>query len=312
MHESTFAFGPDQGLVGTVTHADSPNPTSTGDLGMILFNAGVVSRTGPHRINVKLARRLAAQGVSTIRFDLHGMGDSRRPDGRLDYRRQVVADLQAAMDALQRQAGVSTVALLGFCSGALPSYWAAQADARVRHIILYDAFDLQTRRSRLRYLALRLRRHGLASGAVMLYLRRAFGALRALPQRWRAGAAVDVEPQGDDRPSLPDLARGLGELVGRGVHVSVLHSGADFSNVNHAEQIAEAFGFARNSGVAPRTGFLASIDHIMTSVNAQTAFVDWICSDVLGERGVVAAPRAARPPTLTMSASAPTTDSAGR
>jgi hypothetical protein len=279
---------------------------------MILFNAGVVSRTGPHRINVKLARRLAAEGMSTIRFDLHGMGDSRRPDGRLDYRRQVVADLQAAMDALQRHAGVSAFALLGFCSGALPSYWAAQADARVRHIILYDAFDLPTRRSRLRYLALRLRRHGLAPGAVMLYLQRALGTLRALPQRWHDRTAVDVEPQGDDRPSLPELARGLGELVGRGVRVSVLHSGADFSNVNHAEQIAEAFGFARNSGVAPRTGFLASIDHIMTSINAQTAFVDWICSDVLGEPGVVTTPRHAMPSSLTISASAPTTDSAGR
>lgn len=306
MRESTIAFGPDGGLVGTITHAGPTHSTGAGDLGVILFNAGVVSRTGPHRINVKLARRLAAQGVSAIRFDLHGMGDSRRPHGRLGYRQQVVADLQAAMDALQRQAGVSGFALLGFCSGALPSYWAAQADSRVRHIILYDAFDLQTRRSRLRFLALRLRRHGLSPGAIGLYLQRAFGALRTLPQRWKARDAAPEGEQGGDKPSRAELARGFAELANKGVRVSVLHSGADFGNVNAPGQIAQAFGFSPATMAAPHTGFLPQIDHIMTSVNAQNAFVDWICSDVLEARGAMAnLPRiAARPLAMPTPASA--------
>ncbi|MGA8008355.1 MAG: alpha/beta hydrolase, partial [Thiomonas sp.] len=63
--------------------------------GVLLFNAGVIHRVGAHRVNVKLARALAADGIATLRCDLHGMGDSLRADGRLSYKDQVVADLRA-------------------------------------------------------------------------------------------------------------------------------------------------------------------------------------------------------------------------
>ena len=301
MRETTLAFGADQGLVGTLTLPAAPAPH-----GMILFNAGVVPRIGPHRINVKIARELGGRGIPAIRFDLHGMGDSLGADGRLGYRQQAVADIRAAMDALQRDANVERFTLLGFCSGALPSYWTAQADERVRHIILYDAFNLQTPRSRLRFLALRLRRHGLAPRAIALYLRRSAEALLALKRRRRARAAAEPGEQDGDKPSLSELARGFAELASKGVRVSVLHSGADFSNVNHPGQIAEALGFPRATAAEPRTGFLAQIDHIMTSVNAQNAFVDWICADVLGEHCAAALrpPAASRPLTTAASASA--------
>jgi hypothetical protein len=161
----------------------------------------------------------------------------------------------------------------------------------VRHIILYDAFALQTRRSRARFFAVRLRNHGFSPASLGLYLRRAGGALVTLPMRlrlllWRTRA--EHTAPSNDQPTLAQLAGRFAELAQSGVRVTVLHSGADFSNVNYDGQIAEVFG----SGVVPatglRTGLLAPIDHIMTSTNAQQAFIDWVCHDVL-ERPIVAA-----------------------
>ena len=298
MLETTLAFGPNRDLVGTLTLPKASANAAPAPFGMVLFNAGVVSRIGPHRINVKLARALAQHGIPTIRFDLHGMGDSLGADGKLSYQQQVVSDLQAAMDALQSASHVPHFALLGFCSGALPSYWTAQQDARVRHIILYDAFSLQTRRSRLRFVAVRLRNHGFSPASLGLYLRRAGGALVTLPLRlklllWRA-RAEHIAPD-DDQPTMAQFAEHFVQLAQSGVQVTVLQSGADFSNVNYDGQIAEALGLKSTPPAGLRTGLLASIDHIMTSTQAQQAFIDWVCHDVLQRPTGAAVTSSARP-----------------
>ena len=285
MPETTFAFGPDGGLIGTLSlptnHSGRWDSGAT--LGMVLFNAGVVHRVGPHRINVKLARALARRGIPTLRFDLQGNGDSLGADGHLDYKEQVVADLRAALDALQAASGVQGFALLGFCSGALPCTWAAQHDTRVRHIVLYDAFRLQTHRSRLRFFAVRLRNHGLTAVALALYLRRLGAVLGSFRTRiktlWRSAWVWHVADD-DGYPSREDLVRAWRQLAARGVRVSLLAAGADFSNVNHDAQIVQALGLGQHDQAGLHTGFLAQIDHIVTSTNAQRAFIDWICADV--------------------------------
>lgn len=299
MREVTLAFGADNDLVGTISLPAKTSHASTGapPLGMVLFNAGVVHRVGPHRINVKLARDLARRGVPTLRFDLHGQGDSLGARGGLDYQQQVVADLQAAMNALQTATGAQGFALLGFCSGALPSIWVAQQDERVRHIVLYDAFSLQTRRSRLRFVGVRLRNHGLNPASLVLYVRRIGGVVQRLGATvkglwWRARASGLAKGEESGYPSLGQLLGIWRQLATRGVRVSVLQAGADFSNVNDDAQIAQKLGLDKRDADTIHTGFLAPIDHIMTSVNAQQAFIDWIRTDLLERR---APERAARP-----------------
>ncbi|MDD4888081.1 MAG: alpha/beta fold hydrolase, partial [Thiomonas sp.] len=170
MLETTMTFGPQGDLLGTVSFPAS-GTASIPPFGVLLFNAGVIHRVGAHRVNVKLARTLAADGIATLRFDLHGMGDSVRADGRLSYKEQVVADLRAGMDLLQNTTGARHFALVGFCSGAMPSYWAAQVDARVSAIVLYDALYFATTRSVLRYLGVRLMRHGFGPKAWAIWSR---------------------------------------------------------------------------------------------------------------------------------------------
>ncbi len=289
MHETSLSFGPNQDLIGTVT---MPATTALGPcmpFGMVLFNAGVVTRIGPHRINVKLARELARRGTPSIRFDLHAMGDSQIAGGTQTYREQVVSDLQAAMNALHDASGVHQFALLGFCSGALPACWAAQRDARVCHIILYDAFELQTVKSQIRFLAARLRSLGLRPAAFLWRLRGAARAaltflrsrLSKLFDRTEAGHPVPS----DDSPTRRQLAELFGQLMQKRIKVTVLHSGSDFSNVNYAKQIAEAVNAGGVSATGLRTGLLASIDHVATSTRAQREFIEFICADLFNDVG---------------------------
>lgn len=270
MHETTLAFGSDGGLIGTVC---VPDGGASADFGLVLFNAGVVHRVGPHRTHVKLAREMARHGVASIRFDLHGMGDSQRSSGELGHAEQVVADLRQAMDELQRLSGASRFTLLGFCSGVPQSRDAALADSRVGHVILYDGFNVPTRRARMRYLLQRLKAHGLGIDAVRLWMRR-FAEYVAHGLRRR--------PAGEDgqaaQPGVRELSAALRGLRERGVQVSVLHSGADFSAVNYPGQAAEFFG-SRVSGL--RFGFLADEDHVLTSRQAQRRYLDWMLAALL-------------------------------
>ena len=59
MHELAVSFGPLKHLSGTLALPDELAPAG---VGFVMLNAGVVHRIGPHRFNVRLARRLADQG----------------------------------------------------------------------------------------------------------------------------------------------------------------------------------------------------------------------------------------------------------
>ena len=91
MSESTILFGSKGGLVGTLALPDEGNDGHA-DIGFLFLNAGVVHRVGPHRINVRIARQLAARGIPSIRFDLCGHGDSVRVSGESGTQVRVIAE----------------------------------------------------------------------------------------------------------------------------------------------------------------------------------------------------------------------------
>ncbi|MDE2120404.1 MAG: alpha/beta hydrolase [Betaproteobacteria bacterium] len=264
--EYSFAFGRDHGLVGTLTQVSAECPASI-SRGLILFNAGVLHRVGPHRLHVNIARLAAVAGVPTLRFDLHGHGDSLRPGGELGYDEQVDADLHDAIDELSRRCGVERIAILGFCSGALPTYRAALAHHCVDSILLYDAFSYPTLRSRLRRGILLLRHHG------PLGTLRGVGArlLQRLSRRHQALGNQPVDPP----ISRGELVRGFNLLAQRGVRVVLAYSGGAFDEVNYAGQFRDA---TRRYGLSDRVAveFEPDINHVVTSLAAQDSFRDLI------------------------------------
>lgn len=110
---------------------------------IVLLSPGIKGRVAPHRLYVKLARRLCDAGFRVLRFDFNGLSDA---EGELDETQVVdvyasvsvgryVEDTIAAMDWLQQQHQVNKFVLSGLCGGAITGLFAGARDARVEALV---------------------------------------------------------------------------------------------------------------------------------------------------------------------------------
>ena len=138
--ETSVVFGPDSRLFAVVCRPAVPLENSPA---LIIMNAGRNPHIGWARSSVTLARRLAGDGVATIRFDLGGIGDSVDRPGAADHVDELLysddqdAELTAAIE-LSRRLGFSTTALLGACSGAYLALRGGIQAAGVKNVILVN------------------------------------------------------------------------------------------------------------------------------------------------------------------------------
>lgn len=114
-------------------------PAGSGKAPAVLFLHGFAStKVGPHRLLVKAAEALAAQGVAALRFDLRGCGDSEGDsrDMTLDGH---VADARAALAWLRARPEVDPqrVALLGFSLGGAVAALLAGEEPGLRAVVLW-------------------------------------------------------------------------------------------------------------------------------------------------------------------------------
>lgn len=135
----TFDNRQGQRLVG-VLH--TPNGTP-GDLVLMLLSPGVKMRVGPQGLYRRMADEFLAMGISVLRFDFHGLGDS---DGRLpeELLRDVynhievgryVEDTVDAMNWMERRYGSRRFILSGLCGGAITGLLTGERDPRVVGLI---------------------------------------------------------------------------------------------------------------------------------------------------------------------------------
>lgn len=265
MSEQTLAFGPGDRLVGTFNVPQTFNR----DIGLIMLNSGVVHRVGPHRINVRLARRLAAKGIASLRFDLSGQGDSDRSSDSLDYRQQAVADISLAIDKFSSLTGLKRFAVFGFCSGAHHGFAAALVEQRIAGLMIYDAFLYETFKSRVNYFRERLRHYGLA-GAIFKAATRAQRGVKSV-FLGKTGGTPEIAGNNETvfarNPEPSEFAAGLGKLLDRGVRVSIINSGA-FAMYNYAEQFHDTFAPFGISDRIP-SAFLPDLNHAATLLSHQ-------------------------------------------
>jgi pimeloyl-ACP methyl ester carboxylesterase len=292
MSELSIGFGADDGLIGTVTLPEAP--TAAADIGFVLFNAGVIHRVGPHRINVRLARQLAARGIPSIRFDLMGHGDSARIAGRHSFEAQAVIDVRAAMDALGSAANIDRFAIFGLCSGAYHGYATALADERVVGLLMLDAYRYPTYKTHLYHYLKALRQQHL--------LRRVVGFLH----RRAASLGRHVRPPASDRaaeqpapelgrvnfiPTKAEFAAGLKVLLGRGVKIAMIYSGGELRNYNYQNQFRDTFA---PFGIGDRIPavFLPDIDHQASTLTDQAELMRLILAwsgDLLAQEATATA-----------------------
>lgn len=135
--ERPLRFGPGSGLFGILCE---PAAATVERPAVLLLNSGATPHTGTGRMSVRLARRLAARGIASLRLDLGGLGDSASKPGRRDgliYCRDMVEDAQAGLDALAA-AGHGTAVAVGLCAGAAVALHVALADPRVVGLALVN------------------------------------------------------------------------------------------------------------------------------------------------------------------------------
>ena len=130
----TFESG-EHRLHGVLHRSDK---SSDGAPAVIFMSGWSGCRLGPHRMFVKTARRLSAEGYHCLRFDFAGRGDS---DGETADTTiaSMSDDVGSAMDFLEQRLGSKNVVLLGICSGGKVAISRASQDERVKKLVLWSA-----------------------------------------------------------------------------------------------------------------------------------------------------------------------------
>lgn len=265
IHERVLRLGDDGHLVAIASDPPAADETPTA----ILLNAGVLHRVGPHRLHVRLARKLAAQGIPALRIDLSGIGDSRPLPSGLGFRASSVADVRAAMDQVGGTTG--RFVLFGVCSGADNALATAEVDPRVAGLVLVDPPAYATAASRWRR-----RRASARDPAYLLALPRRIAAALARRARrlWSKPGAPKPghEPApGRKSPPLPDFRRQMDALLGRGVRILAIYSGALGDRCNARDQLFEALPELRGR---IELEWFADANHTFTERSAQAALLD--------------------------------------
>ena len=273
MNEITLQFGPDAGLVGTL--ATPPGNAGQPLYAVLLFNAGIVPRIGPNRLNVRMARKLAVNGIPTLRFDLSGRGDSAPARGMESFEQQAVADLRAAMDLMTQRTGAQRFLLMGICSGAENAYHTALADERVIAISLMDSYHFPTLRTHFNRYRLRAQHRGGLVKASLGWLRHRIHS--SLAQNRPERVPAPATSFGSIRPSAQEFAAKLQLLLKRGVAIDLLFSGSFVETYNYAHQFRDGF---ERYGIVPaiHVEYRADFDHTLSTASMQKEMVARTCA----------------------------------
>ena len=132
---------------------------ATGSAGLICAAGGGQYRVGSHRLYVQIARYWAARGVTVMRFDQRGVGDS---DGLFGGFESTLIDIEAAVRAFRETCpDVGNLYLLGLCDSAAAALMAAPMVSDVTGLVLINPWvhssNLEARTRLSRYYAGRLR-----------------------------------------------------------------------------------------------------------------------------------------------------------
>jgi len=137
MKEIPLQYGDNGRLFGIMTTPDSGPGDAEDPVVFVFLSAGLLHRAGPHRLHVRLARALAQTGISSLRVDLSGIGES-LPGSEVDYQQSVASDFEDILSVLEAQLGRVSIVLVGLCSGADNAIRLAPLSERVVGLVLLD------------------------------------------------------------------------------------------------------------------------------------------------------------------------------
>jgi pimeloyl-ACP methyl ester carboxylesterase len=266
MREHAVSFGAGGNLSGILCEPDQP---VAGAPAALMWNVGIHHRVGAFRIWVDLARRLAAAGFTSLRFDLSGMGDSETRRGAAeDVERK--EDLDEAMAFITKRTGLETFAPIAFCSGIDQLHALGLREPRVVAMAYIEGYAWRTRgfylRYPLRYLRGTLwrdRLEHLSERKELQRFRRFFEKKAALaidPGAAEEAAGAGASMFARHRPDQAQFSADLRALRGREVKLFFAYFGLE-TDFSAPAQFEEMTGVRPDHDV--RLFFLGGADHIL-------------------------------------------------
>ena len=277
----------DSTMFGILSRPLAPLPSD--GLGLLVLNSGSVHAIGPNRLWVTLGRRWALRGMTMLRIDVSGIGDSPpRPGAEFNvvYSPHAADDIAAALRFLAAQPGVTECHLMGLCSGAYHAFKAAVAGQTVASALminpltffwtdgdrLSDVKDYEILESASKYLTKlltdepwrKLVRGQLDVGLICRVLLRRLW-MQLTPLLSEAARRLRI-------PMTQDLARELGAAAGHGIELRfVFAAGAPgFAMLRQQSGGAIARLQARH---AATLDFLGGADHTFTRLEARERLI---------------------------------------
>jgi hypothetical protein len=282
MRERAVHFGSHRGLVGIVTTPDgasSPDGSrpdgSRPKRALVMANVGLHHRVGPYRLYVDIARRIAARGITSLRFDLSGLGDSVQRPGAMSDRDRGLLDMTEGMDWLESKLGIHEFIVIGLCSGVDVAHPIAVKDPRVVGGIFIDGYTYPTTGSLIR-------RHTLRYFQLQRWTRLVSRMRMARARGWAAPPVADQQMFVRDYPELPAFRADVAGMVKRGARLLFIWTGT-YSQYNAARQLYEMLG-----GVVPRDSvdleYMTDADHVFTAIQHREQLISRIASWMVEQR----------------------------
>ncbi len=273
MIERVFNFGTNNELSGILTIAESEQQ-KRGAPSILFLNAGFLHKTGFNRFNTELARQLSVCGYSSLRFDLHGLGDSAACPPSIEYEKQVIVDIQQAIDEVTARSGTQNCIMIGLCSGADFAHVVAMIDRRISGVVLLDGYAYRT-------FGYYIRDYG--PGIINPYRSIRFVVNRTWKRFFSAPWQRSVIRVNDvytrSFPPKKQIIKELQELIDRGVKLFFIYSGGIPLYYNYADQFFDMFRSVKFKGMVFHRYFKEA-DHTYTIVSVRqklkSAIREWI------------------------------------
>lgn len=261
MNERACMFA--HGLVGILTEPEGASTAPQGPA-VLLWNVGLVHRVGPFRVYVDLARQLARQGYTVLRFDLSGLGDSEVRSGTGNDLERAVMDIRDAMELVRQRCGHDRFVLVGFCSSVDNAHAAAMQDPCVVGLVQVEGYAYRTRGFYLRY----YRRY--------LDRLRWERVLRArFPSMFRRQVNLAIEKEAvflREYPTAGQYRAQVADLASRGTRQLFVYVGGDTS-YNYEHQFFDMYG---SPGLESQVqvAFLPDADHTFHGTRDRRLLID--------------------------------------
>ncbi len=262
--EQAIIFGKYDHLVGVENIIASDQGKN---IAMILITAGMLNNVGPFRMYVDIAQELSEKGISSLRFDLSGIGESLGVGSTGKSIDRAADEVTEAMDYLSEKHGIEEFILYGLCSGADDSVQTALKDDRVKGVIALDGVGYKTLRFKLNCIPLFVKR--------MLKWEKWLNKIRNIMSSQIAPASLASGGDVREFPDTPEQAcHDFQQLVDRGTQLHFIYTGGT-DYYNYAQQFYDMLPGV-NWKNTESTTFFPHMDHVVLLCEDRQELVDHI------------------------------------